>query len=73
MTSPSVAIERYPEPSMQDRGRIVVEMVRYVEVRYYFFPIFSGFGIIVNYTWISVVCISVCIEQENINPNLSIR
>ena len=50
MTSPSIAIERYPEPSMQDQGRIVVEMVRYVEVRYYFFPIFSEFGIMVNYT-----------------------
>jgi hypothetical protein len=45
-----VAIERYPEPSMQEEGRIFIEVARYVEIRYYFFSICSEFGIIVNYT-----------------------
>jgi hypothetical protein len=45
-----VAIGRYPEPSLEDKGRILMEIARYVEIRYYLFSIFSEFGIIVNYT-----------------------
>jgi hypothetical protein len=50
MISPSAAIVRYPEPSMWDKGGRLIEIDRYVEIRYYFFSIFSEFGIIVNYT-----------------------